>query len=222
MASTEKNTQVSDSSNNSDIEGNKYELMFIVVPDLSKEDTDKQLNKVRKYIKDLKGEIYHEDDWGIRNLAYIIKKYDTGYYVIFYFTSSPENIKELDKELLLDAKILRHLIVKSPKNYTIKKLSELELTEEDKEKMKAVRKAKAAASKSKFEKTEIEKTEKKAKDEVKDDKTKAADMKDKETTESKKTSNEGQKKQEKEPMDIADLDSKLEDILNDPDMDIKL
>ena len=39
----------------------KYELMLILTPDLSQEDTEKELKEIKKLIKDSSGEIYHED-----------------------------------------------------------------------------------------------------------------------------------------------------------------
>jgi ribosomal protein S6 len=179
----------------------KYEMMVILLPDLSQEDIDKQLNKIRKEIKDLKGEIYHEDLWDIKDLAYIIKKQDKGYYAVFYFSFEPDKIAELKNELMLDSKILRHLIIKSPREYKIKKLSEMEKEEKKKEPEKAEKTEKSEKSEKsvKTEKSETPETEKKPKEEPKKE-----------------------KKEEKKTMDISDLDSQLESILEDPDIDIKL
>ncbi|MFC1811027.1 30S ribosomal protein S6, partial [Patescibacteria group bacterium] len=115
----------------------KYELMMIFKPDISQEETEKELNKIRKEITKNKGEIYHEDIWDVRDLAYMIKKYDKGYYVIFYFTLDGAHLKEMEKEFLLNAKILRHLFVKSPKNYEIKKLEELMAPSEERKPQEA-------------------------------------------------------------------------------------
>jgi len=83
-------------------EVNRYELMVILLPDMSEADTEKELNEIRRHIKDADGEIYHEDNWNIRDLAYRIKKQDKGYYVIFYFTYDPLKIKDLEKSLFLN------------------------------------------------------------------------------------------------------------------------
>lgn len=194
----------------------KYEMMVILLPDLSQEDIDKQLNKIRKEIKDLKGEIYHEDLWDIKDLAYIIKKQDKGYYAVFYFSFEPDKIAELKNELMLDSKILRHLIIKSPREYKIKKLSEMEKEEKKKEPEKAEKPAKEVKE-SKPEKAE--KTEKSEKSEksVKTEKSETPETEKKPKEEPKK-----EKKEEKKTMDISDLDSQLESILEDPDIDIKL
>ena len=212
----------------------KYELMMILMPDMSQEETDKHLNRIRKQIKDLKGEIYHEDIWDIRDLAYMIKKQDKGYYVIFYFTFPGQNIVELEKEFLLDQKLLRHMFVKSPKGYEIKKLSDFELTEEDykrkpREDKKPVRRVVIAKPKAKIEEKAAEET---PKEEVAKEDSKAEKVEEKAPAKEKaeeKVAEEApaeekveEKAEEKKTMDISDLDSKLETILDDPDINIKL
>jgi len=199
----------------------KYELMVILTPDMSQEETEKQLDVIRKQITDLNGEIYHEDLWGVRDLAYIIKKYERGYYAIFYFTFDGKNLAEIESNFRLDLKIIRYLIVKSPKNYSIKPLSELELTEEDlkKKRTRPSKPAKFGAAKSTVIAEKTEKTiEKPEKVEVK----KESAPKVKEVEEKVVESTETPKKEEKKPMDISDLDSQLESILDDPDINIKL
>lgn len=194
-----------------EIAENKYEIMLIMVPDLSQDDMEKELKKIKKQVADLKGEIYHEDNWDVRDLAYIIKKHDKGYYVILYFTFPPENLEELEKELFLNKKLLRHLVVKSPKGYAIKKLSELELTEEDKAKMKRQPQEEKKYGKVTPVKKVVPKKEEPAPvPEVVEEKPKVKEEK----------TEEKPKKESKKTM--ADIDSQLESILDDPDMNIKL
>jgi len=195
------------------LEENKYELMVIITPDMSDDDIAKELNDLRKQIKDLKGEIYHEDLWNIRNLSYSIKKQDKGYYAVFYFTGDSLKVKDLDKGLFLNQKVLRHLIVKSPKGYEIKSLSELELTEEER---KRPRTDKTGDRGGKFAerpvKKPVVKTEEKPEKEAK-----AA-----EKAPEKEPVKETKPKKEEKPMDISDLDSKLSSILDDSDLNMKL
>ena len=90
-------------------ESKKYEIMLILIPDLAKESINKELKAVRKFITDNNGEIFHEDDWGVRDLAYIINKQDQGYYVIFYFTFDSSAIVEFEKTLRLNQNVIRHM-----------------------------------------------------------------------------------------------------------------
>ncbi len=190
----------------------KYELMIIFKPDMSQEETDKELNKVKKLLKDHKADIFHQDIWDIRDLAYVIKKNDKGYYVILYFTIEGINLPEIEKELLINSKILRHLVVKSPKNYELKKLEELMApSTERRGKPKEETPKRAPRKVEKKEETKVaEKSEPKAKEP--------------EVEEEKPVEKPVEKPAEKPApkMDISDLDSKLESILDDPDIDIKL
>jgi small subunit ribosomal protein S6 len=215
----------------------KYELMVILVPDMSQEETGKELDKIRKELKNLGGEIYHEDLWDIRDLAYVIKKNDKGYYAIFYFTlEDGKGIAEMEKEFKLNQKLIRHLIVKSPKHYEIKKLEDLMLSEEDlkpqKREVKSRYGAKPAVVASKAESKPAEKAEEieeKVEEKAEEKPVERATSEvsgENEVSEAKaeeEVAEEEAPKEEKEKaMDISELDSKLESILDDPDIDIKL
>jgi small subunit ribosomal protein S6 len=93
----------------------KYELTVIVPPELSEEDRDKILTKVEELIKANKGEVASRDMWGRRELAYPIKKYKEGIYVLFTFTAPKEGIKDIDYKTKINDDIIRYLLVKADK-----------------------------------------------------------------------------------------------------------
>ena len=103
-----------------------YELMIVTDPNLGEEKTKEEVEKIKKLIKDFGGTITHEDFWGLRNLAYKIKKQDKGYYVVLNFELPREQAKELNGELLLEQSILRYLLIKTPKYYKVKTFVELQ------------------------------------------------------------------------------------------------
>ncbi len=90
---------------------NQYETVFILTPILSEEQMKDTVEKFRKIIIDGGAEIVHQEDWGLKKLAYPIKKKNTGFYTIIEFKSSPEFIKTLEIEYKRDEKVMRHLIV---------------------------------------------------------------------------------------------------------------
>lgn len=208
----------------------KYELMLILKPDLSQDDIDKQLKEIKGLIKDSTGEIYHEDLWDVRDLAFTIKKYDKGYYVIYYFTlSDPQKIAEMEEELFLNNVVLRHLVVKSPKHYEIKKLSELELKEGDRRTHRADKETepnkKSSSSKTSSKKVKKEaepKVEKKTEPKVEKKTEEKAEEKPAKKEEPKEEAAKDDKEDKKKAMDISDLDSELESILDDPDININI
>jgi len=103
-----------------------YETMVIVNPDLGEEETQKELERVKGLIKELGGKVTHEDVWGMRDLAYTIKHQDRGFYVVFNFNLEPSKLKEFDADMRLDAKVLRFVIIKTPKNYERLEFKDLE------------------------------------------------------------------------------------------------
>lgn len=52
------------------------------------------------------------DRWGKRRLAYAVKKFTDGFYVLINFEAAPAEIKEIDRVLKINDEVLRHLIVK--------------------------------------------------------------------------------------------------------------
>lgn len=91
----------------------KYELTVIVRPELSEEDRDKVLSKIEELITTAGGSVLSRDMWGRRELAYPIKKYKEGVYVLFTFNVEPGATRDIDYKVKINDDIIRHLLVKS-------------------------------------------------------------------------------------------------------------
>lgn len=89
-----------------------YETLFILDPDISEEDLDSELEKIKGYIEKTNGNIVELDKWGMRKLAYEIKKKRQGFYVLMKFVADPSSVQDVNSSFKLDQKILRHIIVK--------------------------------------------------------------------------------------------------------------
>ncbi len=89
----------------------KYECMVIVDPDKEKETKEDKIQHLKEIIEK-NGTIEKIDDWGIRKLAYNIKKKAQGHYFVIQFTSSPKMIDELKKHLNIESDYLRYLIIR--------------------------------------------------------------------------------------------------------------
>jgi len=90
-----------------------YELVVIFDPTLEEEALEKELSKITSLIEKEKCIVSNVNKWGIRRLAYPIKKQESGYYLVIYFEGNKEIISELDRINKINEKILRHLVVKS-------------------------------------------------------------------------------------------------------------
>jgi small subunit ribosomal protein S6 len=89
----------------------KYELMYIIRTDLEQEAVDATIQKVQDIINN-GGEITHHEVLGKRRLAYEIRKYRDGIYVLVKFNAPAPVVAELDRVIRITDEIIRHLIVK--------------------------------------------------------------------------------------------------------------
>jgi len=86
----------------------KYETIFILSPELSEDDIKSVTTKAQDVISSYNGECLRMDDWGIRKLAYTIKKSARGRYYYLRFNGDSALIAELERRLRLDDKVLRY------------------------------------------------------------------------------------------------------------------
>ncbi len=98
---------------------NNYETTIIVTPVLPEEEVKNTVNSYVDFLKKNGGEIVEIDSWGLRQLAYPIKKKTTGFYNIIEFKADSQTIDKLELSYRRDENILRFLTVKLDK-YAIK------------------------------------------------------------------------------------------------------
>lgn len=94
----------------------KYEIMYIISPVLEEKDVKEKAKSYEKVLKDNNASIIKVTDWGVRELAYEIKKQKTGhYYIINIESKDVAAINEFNRLALIDENMLRHLIIKEEK-----------------------------------------------------------------------------------------------------------
>jgi small subunit ribosomal protein S6 len=91
---------------------NNYETLLVLDPDVPEEDLEKEIDRVKEEVEKVKGNVVELDKWGVRRLAYQIRKKRQGFYVLLKFVADPSSIKDLDSSFKLDETILRYIIVK--------------------------------------------------------------------------------------------------------------
>lgn len=91
----------------------KYELMYIINPNLSEEETAAVVEKFKALVEQ-NGTLEEMEEMGKRKLAYEINYISEGYYVLVKFTSGPDFPTELDRVLGITDGILRSLITRRP------------------------------------------------------------------------------------------------------------
>jgi small subunit ribosomal protein S6 len=87
----------------------QYETVFIATPVLSDSQVKEAVKKYRDFITDRQGVIVHEEDWGMRKLAYPIQKKSTGFYHLIEFQAEPSLIEKLEIQYRRDERIMRYL-----------------------------------------------------------------------------------------------------------------
>lgn len=90
----------------------KYEIMFIVRPDMEETEIRKTAEDMKKVLTDKKANILEEKALGQRELAYEINKFKTGYYYLFVVEAETAATKEFDRVARINESLLRHLVVK--------------------------------------------------------------------------------------------------------------
>lgn len=88
-----------------------YESVVIFTPVLTDEEVQQKIGDYREFMRSNDCEIVHEDFWGLRQLAYPIRKKTTGIYLVTEFKSASEFIAKLELRFKRDDGILRFLTV---------------------------------------------------------------------------------------------------------------
>jgi len=89
-----------------------YELVLIISPEVIEEKFDATIDTVSRFITGKGGIISDVEQWGKRRLAYPIKHFEEGSYVLVRFKLKPKENKELEASLKISEDVLRHLLIK--------------------------------------------------------------------------------------------------------------
>lgn len=93
-----------------------YEFMYIIAPNLQSEGTAEIVKKVKDFFVSRNVTIHSHSEWGMRRLAYLVKKFAEGYYVVVHFQTKDQSVlKDLDYLTRTEPRIIRHLLTVVPK-----------------------------------------------------------------------------------------------------------
>ena len=91
---------------------NKYEIMFIVKPDVEDDARNALIESFKGILTANGGTVDNVDEWGLRDLAYEIKDYKKGYYVVVDATCTAADVAEFERLSTINASMLRHLTLR--------------------------------------------------------------------------------------------------------------
>ena len=94
-----------------------YETVFIISPELTEEDTQVVVDKFTGILTESGAMMTKVDIWGRRRLAYVVKKFNKGCYVLLDYGATPEAIAELERNFKIDEQVIRYLTVKKADHF---------------------------------------------------------------------------------------------------------
>jgi small subunit ribosomal protein S6 len=89
----------------------RYELTIITDGNITGDDRSSHLEKITGLIPEHEGLLVAKDEWGIKKLAYPIKKKDRGHYVILDYCGTAALVSEIERQLRIDDRVLKYMTV---------------------------------------------------------------------------------------------------------------
>jgi len=111
-----------------------YELMFIVRPDMAEEEQDKLLSTLEAVVTSSGGQVKNVERMGKRRLAYTVRRFNDGIYVLLTVEGSGGMVHELERRLRVTEPVIKFLTVR------------IDETQKRIDKLKAIRDAKRRTS----------------------------------------------------------------------------
>ena len=90
----------------------KYEIMFIVKPDLEETAIKQVANDMKSVLESNNAKVLELKEMGQRDLAYEINKFNTGYYFLFVVEADSKSEQEFNRVARINESLLRHIVVR--------------------------------------------------------------------------------------------------------------
>ena len=88
-----------------------YELVIVINPEITDEALDGVIERISRFITESGGAVSNVERWGKKKLAYPIKHFTEGNYVLTRFKMEPKLSKELETNLEISEEVFRHLLI---------------------------------------------------------------------------------------------------------------
>ncbi len=91
---------------------NKYESVLIARQDLGASQVSSLVDSLKQVVADQGGEVVRVDNWGLKNLAYRIKKNRKGHYVLLNISAPAQAVAEYERVMRVNEDIIRYMTIK--------------------------------------------------------------------------------------------------------------
>lgn len=91
----------------------RYETIFILRPNIGEDEVTRVIENTTKIILDEEGTIIELNKWGMKKLAYLIKKESLGYYVYCDYAGTPAAVAEIERKCRIDDSVLKYMTIKT-------------------------------------------------------------------------------------------------------------
>jgi len=91
----------------------RYETIYILRPSLNEEEINKVIENTNQIILDEEGTIIELNKWGMKKLAYLIKKETQGFFIYCDYAGNPKAVSEIERKFRIDDSVLRYMTIKT-------------------------------------------------------------------------------------------------------------
>ncbi len=92
----------------------KYEFLLIIKPNL---DSSEEAKFIENFEKRVNGNVVQKEDWGLKTLAYPIKKENEAHYILYYMEAEPENVITAREWMNIQKQLLRSMVIVHEKKW---------------------------------------------------------------------------------------------------------
>lgn len=90
-----------------------YEVMYIVRPDVEEADLDKLIEGFNQVVTNGGGEVTNVEKWGRRRLAYLVRKFQDGIYILMFISADGPLVAELERRLRVTEPVIKFITVRT-------------------------------------------------------------------------------------------------------------
>lgn len=109
----------------------RYETLVLVHPDQGEPGSKEVAARIKALIEEQGGPVSQVQEWGVRELAYVVEKQRRGFYLLFEYRASSKALQEVERNLKLMDPVLRYVSVRQDENAPPATMKHLHRPEED-------------------------------------------------------------------------------------------